>query len=112
MFAAEAFLVSGFWIAGSNAYYAQLAVHFLWGTCAAWLAIALDLWFFPGALGYYIAFIISARWPETQLYATSFANLVFTINLLARWRPGTWKQSPEERAWLEERAKARRAGAR
>jgi hypothetical protein len=107
MFAAEAWLVGGFWIAGSSAYTAQLGVAFLWGTCAAWLAITLDVWFVPSALGYFTAFLIAARWPWTQLYVTSGANFVFTVNLIARWRPATWKQSPEERAWLERRTQIR-----
>jgi hypothetical protein len=108
MFAAEAWLVVGFWIAGSDSFHAQLSVQFMWGTCAAWLAIALDPWFVPGALGYYACFMVSARWPELQLYSTSVANFLFTVNLIARWRPGSWKQTPEEKAWLEARAKARR----
>ncbi len=108
MFAAEAWLVGGLWVAGGTSYQAQLGVQFVWGTCAAWLAITLDWRFAPGALGYFTAFMISARWPETQLYVTSAANFVFSMNLLLRWRPGSWKQTDEERAWLRERAKARR----
>ncbi len=108
MFAAEALLVSGFWVAGSDAYHAQLAVHFLWGTCAAWIAIALDVWFIPAALGYFTAFMLAARFPEAQLYVTSAANFVFMVNMVARWRPASMKPSAEERAWLEARLQARR----
>ncbi len=108
MFAVEAWFVAGTWVAGGTSYQAQLGVQFLWGTCAAWLAITLDWRFTSGALGYFVAFMISARWPATQLYVTSAANFVFAMHLLVRWRPETWRQTDEERAWLRERAKARR----
>lgn len=102
-FAAEALLVGGFWIAGSDSYHAQLAVQFMWGTCAVWLAIALDAWLVPGAIAFYTGFFVAARWPELQLYATSGANLLFTLNLVVRWRPETWLPSEEERAWIRTR---------
>jgi hypothetical protein len=96
------------WLAGGTSYQAQLGVQFLWGTCAAWLAIALDPRFIPGAIGYFAAFMVAARWPEAQLYATSTANMIFSANLIVLWRPGTWIQNEEERAWLAARAQARR----
>ncbi len=112
MFAAEAWLVGGFWLAGSDVYHGQLAVQFMWGVCAAWLAFTLDVGFIPGALGFFVGFLVSARWADLQLYSTAVANCVFAMNLVARWRPATWRQSAEERAWLEERTKARRARAK
>jgi hypothetical protein len=108
MFAAEAMLVVGFWIAGSDVFHAQLAVQFMWGTCAAWLAIALDPWSSIGAFMFYAGFFVSARWPEAQLFSTAAANCAFMVNMVVRWRPSTWKPSDEERAWLAARAKARR----
>ena len=109
MFAAETLLVGGFAVAGSDAYHAQLAVQFMWGTCATWLAIIVDVRLFPSALAFYGGFMISARFPAAQLYTAAVANCAFMVNLILRWRPSTWRQTTEEREWLEERARARRS---
>lgn len=108
MFGAETLLVAGFGVAGSDAYHAQLAVQFLWGTCAAWLAIAADRWIFTSTFAYYVGFFVSARWPEAQLPVASACNLVFMVNLVLRWRPATLRQTEEERAWVADRMRARR----
>jgi hypothetical protein len=72
------------------------------------LVITVDAWFAPGALAFLAGFLLSARFPEAQLYLSTCANLAFTINGVIRWRPTSFAMTEKERVWLDERVRNRR----
>jgi eukaryotic-like serine/threonine-protein kinase len=111
LFAAEAMLAFGGWVAGLTPVTSQLFTLFMWGTCVGMMAITIDPWFAPASAGYFIAFLVTSRIPTAELFLTSGANALFTVNAVIRWRPGTFWMTEAERAWLEERVRTRR-GAR
>jgi hypothetical protein len=90
--------LAGFTVAESH-----LIMIFLWGSITAMLAINLDVWLWPSAVGHFIAFAIAAYDPEIRHWAMSASNLAFTINVLVRWSPGTFRMTPEEREAKERR---------
>ena len=113
VFAAQALLVCGMWIAGASVGISQTCTQFLWAVCIAMLSITVDAWFTPAAIVYFVAFLWSARFPEHRMYVISASNAVFTINAVVRWRPDTFAMTAEEVAWLETRKRIRSpAGAR
>ena len=88
---------AGAWELGISVVQAQVAMLFLWGVVTASIAINLDLWLWPSALGFFVAFLVAANAPELRFYAMSAANLGFTINAIVRWAPETLRQTEEER---------------
>ena len=109
VFASQALLPLGAWLAGFTVTETHLVMIFLWGVVMALLAIHLDRWLWPSAAGCFVAFLVAAHDPEIRHWAMSAANLGFTINAIVRWSPGTIRMTPEEREAMAERdARARR----
>jgi serine/threonine-protein kinase len=95
VFAMQAVLSAGCWVAGRplNEMYA-LAV-FLYGVIAGMIAINIDRWLWPASLGYAVAFLVGSHDAELALYAMSASNLVFTVNAVWRWGGGTTREAAE-----------------
>ncbi|MEJ7599597.1 MAG: serine/threonine-protein kinase [Kofleriaceae bacterium] len=89
LFVAQAILSLGSWAAGLSVESSQVLMLFLWGTLTATLALNLDPWLWPSAIAAYAAFVVAAFRPDLRHLLMSAANLVFTINVIVRWHPGS-----------------------
>jgi eukaryotic-like serine/threonine-protein kinase len=72
---------------GLSVVVASVVMILMWAVIAAMVAIAVDRRLWPMAVGYLIAFLCAARWPEQRFWAMAASNLILTINAVAIWKP-------------------------
>jgi hypothetical protein len=72
------------------------------------VSISIDRRIAPSTLGYLVAFVVAARFPERAMYAMSAANFFFTVNAAWVWKPAQLRWTPEERRAVEEARLARK----
>lgn len=89
LFFSQAMLAIGMWIMGLSIVDTQVFNMLVWASVGGMFAIAIDGWLFVNSVGYFIGFLIAARWPDLRMFVVSAGNLVLTANLLLRWRPVT-----------------------
>ncbi len=66
---------------------AQQLMLFVWTMCAVGVVTAVDVRFVPVALGYAVALLVAARYPELRFFAMSGGNLVLTATAIVIWYP-------------------------
>ncbi|HUH02573.1 MAG TPA: serine/threonine-protein kinase [Kofleriaceae bacterium] len=81
----------------------QVMMLFLWLVMDAMLAIGVDRRLAPSVVGFLIAFLVAARFPEHRFFAMSAANFGFTVNAVWLWRPRSLLRYTE----AEQRARQR-----
>jgi serine/threonine-protein kinase len=108
VFVLQVTMTLGMWVLGLSVAQSQVLFLFLYAAFTAMLAITVDPMLSPAAIGYVIAFLLSARTIEWTMYAMSAANFVLMVNALWRWWPETVFLSPDERARRRAARRARR----
>jgi hypothetical protein len=58
---------------------------FLWFCVATMLALTVERWFTPAALGFLLCFVVSAWRPDFRYLAMTGSNLLLVVNLLGIW---------------------------
>jgi hypothetical protein len=80
----------GAWLRDVDPLNSQLVTQFWWAGLAMMLASYVDLRLVPSAVGYLLAFLLSAAFPEWRFAFMSASNLVLTLNAIVIWRPSAW----------------------
>ncbi len=72
---------------------AQQLMLFVWTVVSAGLVSTVDLRFMPVAVGYAVAFVVAAVFPDARFLAMSGGNLVLTVTAVVLWypKPGDYK---------------------
>lgn len=58
---------------------------FIWGSIAINVSVLTDARFTAAGLGYFGAFLVSARWPEYRFYALAGGNIIMTASAIVLW---------------------------
>lgn len=97
LFLSQTVLGLGVWVMGGTAAHTQILNLFMWGSVSGMFALAVDGWLAMTCVGYFIAFVVAAKFPAQRMFAVSGGNLVLSLMILWRWRPASRKlaaQSP------------------
>ena len=79
-------LQSGAWAAGIAPVTSEIVKPLLWMTIAGMLAITVEIGLVFATAGYFLAFLVTATWPELRYFASAAAHGVTTLNVLLVWR--------------------------
>jgi len=85
IFAANSVLVGAGWMLGLSVIHIHVLMLFLYFVSSAMLALTVDLHLIPTALGFALAFLFAARYPEYWMYAKSAGSFAFAVNVLWAW---------------------------
>ena len=85
-FLMQAIVGTGLAVAGAPLDKALIIYPALWGTMCGLVALLAEPRIAPAALGYVVAFLISATFPQYRLWAISAANAVLSLNALMWYR--------------------------
>ncbi len=85
VFAAQFSLHIGARLAGISAPITLTLQFFSWFVVTGMLALSVDRRLTATAVGYLIAFLVTARWPATRFYMMAAGNAVFMINSVIAW---------------------------
>ncbi len=69
----------------------------LYAVMTGMLAITIERYLWPGAIGYLVAFLVASDDPVRSLYLTSLGSVPITVIAVWRWRPATIRYTKEER---------------
>ncbi len=97
-FTIQGVLAIGQTMLGTSVPSTEISFVIVWAALTGMLAIMLDAWLAIAAIGYVIAFLLAARFPDQRAYFMSASNLLLALNAIWRWRPATFRPTPEERA--------------
>ncbi len=86
-FLAQFTLIAGAWLMGLPLGATAVMFVFLWFALTTHVAIVLDRRMIPAAVGFLVAFLVAARWPEGRWIAMSASNLLLTLNVVAVGAP-------------------------
>ncbi len=101
LFVGQCLLAVGAWELGASVVQIEVLWVFGWFLTSSMVALTIDGGMAPTAVGYAVAFLLAARWPEHRFWVMAGGNLVFTLNAAWRWRPATLRWTEEERAARE-----------
>jgi serine/threonine protein kinase len=87
LFFSQAMLAVGMWIMNLSIVHTQVFNIIVWAALGGIFALVVDRWLFVNSVGYFVGFVIAARWPDVRMFVVSGGNLVLAANLLLRWRP-------------------------
>jgi serine/threonine-protein kinase len=85
-FLMQAIVGTGLAVAGAPLDKALIIYPALWGTMCGLVALLAEPRIAPAALGYIVAFLVSATFPSYRLWAISAANAVLSLNALMWYR--------------------------
>jgi len=85
MFIAQALLVLGGWLLGIDVPTMQVFLMFCWFCVAGCCAMTVDISLVPTAIGYALAFAISAYEPSLRLWMMGASNFVLAVNTAVSW---------------------------
>ena len=80
----------GCWLRDVDPMDSQLMTQFWWSGLTLMLASYVDSRLFPTAIGYLLAFLFSAAFPDWRFAFMSVSNLILTINAIIIWKPSAW----------------------
>jgi len=107
VFVAQMLLNAGAYELGIPAVTTSVVLIFVWCVITAVVAIGLDHRLWPASVGYALAFLAAARWPEHRYWFMAASNFVLTITAVASWKPAQFLPTEEERAaWRKPPARA------
>ncbi|MDB4931754.1 MAG: Serine/threonine protein kinase PrkC, regulator of stationary phase [Myxococcaceae bacterium] len=86
-FVAQFVLAAGAWLMPLPLDVLSTMFVFVWFVLSAHVAIVLDRRIAPMAVGYLVAFLAAARWPEWRWVAMSLSSLALTLNVVAVGAP-------------------------
>ena len=89
MMGSQVLLAAGGAWAGMPIDQVEMLLPLVYAVIAGMAAITIDPYLTPTAIAYSAAFLVASRWPPLRYNAVAAANLVFTVNVLWRWRPTT-----------------------
>ncbi len=109
LFVNQCILILGCSALGLAPLQTQILMLITWGILTGMLAIAVEPWLAPSSAFYFVCFALAVRFPDAHLYITALANFAFAINAVWRWRPASFKITPEERERLDRQIRSRRS---
>jgi hypothetical protein len=87
-FAAQLIALKGGFKLGLTPEQAVILLLMVWGMITLMLSITMERRFWISAVAYIVAFLVAARYPDWRYFLMSVSHFVFTINVVAIWRPG------------------------
>ena len=87
LFPIQFILFAGGALMGMSVTTSQQLMIFVWTTIAAGVSVTVDLRFWPVAVGYALAFLAAAQWPEARFFAMSAGNGLLTLTAVYIWYP-------------------------
>lgn len=86
-FVAQLTLVVGAWLLHLPLVPTTVMFVFLWFAITTQAAIVLERRIAPAAVGYFAAFLVSARWPDLRWIAMSLSHIGLTVNVVVMGAP-------------------------